>query len=223
VKIQLIGEGPIRRTREGGSKWEPIKILLEGDADSNKTNPASNTSLRLTTQVGQIHATTGVQLNLGTKSQARRLENAVEHKTRVSWTYTGQAGDHHWSDRSQLVKTGNFHRNSSIPVRPVQHTSQTGLSQKAPKHQTGLPSSKLNQTRNSSNTEQQRTHPNVHPSKNPTRVAPVRLVRGTGQTGVTWASRDEHHLRVNTPKSKPQSPESLHGLEQDFGDSRNTS
>jgi hypothetical protein len=28
-------EGPIRRTREGGSEWEPIKILLEGDGDSN--------------------------------------------------------------------------------------------------------------------------------------------------------------------------------------------
>jgi hypothetical protein len=24
-------EGPIRRTREGGIEWEPIKILLEGD------------------------------------------------------------------------------------------------------------------------------------------------------------------------------------------------
>jgi hypothetical protein len=38
-------EGPIRRTREGGSEWEPIKILLEGDGDSNKTNTASNTRL----------------------------------------------------------------------------------------------------------------------------------------------------------------------------------
>jgi hypothetical protein len=46
---------------------------------------------------------------------------------------------------------------------------------------------------------------------------------GTGQTGVTWASRDEQHPRVNTPKSKLLSPESLHGVVQDFGDSRNTS
>jgi hypothetical protein len=38
-------EGPIRRTREGGSEWEPIKILLEGDEDSNKMNTASNTRL----------------------------------------------------------------------------------------------------------------------------------------------------------------------------------
>jgi hypothetical protein len=31
--------------RGGGSEWEPIKNLLEGDGDSNKTNTASNTSL----------------------------------------------------------------------------------------------------------------------------------------------------------------------------------
>jgi hypothetical protein len=30
---------------EGGSEWEPIKILLEGDRDSNKMNTASNTRL----------------------------------------------------------------------------------------------------------------------------------------------------------------------------------
>jgi hypothetical protein len=40
---------------------------------------------------------------------------------------------------------------------------------------------------------------------------------------VTWAARDEQHPRINTSKSKLRSPESLHGLEQDFGDSRNTS
>jgi hypothetical protein len=30
---------------EGGSEWELIKILLEGDEGSNKTNTASNTRL----------------------------------------------------------------------------------------------------------------------------------------------------------------------------------
>jgi hypothetical protein len=99
----------------------------------------------------------------------------------------------------------------------VQHTGRTGLNQKASKHQTGQPSTKLTQTRNSSNTGQQRTHPNVHPSKNPTRVAPVRSVKSTSQTGVAWAARDEQHPRVNSSKSKLRSPESLHGLEQDFG------
>jgi hypothetical protein len=33
-------EGPIG-DQSGGSEWEPIKILLEGDGYSNKTNTAS--------------------------------------------------------------------------------------------------------------------------------------------------------------------------------------
>jgi hypothetical protein len=52
---------------------------------------------------------------------------------------------------------------------------------------------------------------------------PVRPVTRTGQTGQAWAARDEHHPQVNSPKSKPRSLESLHGLVQDFGGSRNTS
>jgi hypothetical protein len=36
------------------------KILLEGDGNSNKMNTASNTRLRLTTQVGQVHVATRV-------------------------------------------------------------------------------------------------------------------------------------------------------------------
>jgi hypothetical protein len=47
--LDWIFEGPIWRTREGGSEWEPIKILLEGDRHSNKVNKASNTRLQLTT------------------------------------------------------------------------------------------------------------------------------------------------------------------------------
>jgi hypothetical protein len=99
----------------------------------------------------------------------------------------------------------------------VQHTGQTGHIQKAPNHQTGQPTSKLTETRNSPNTRQQQTHPDIHPSKNPPRDAPVRPVKSTGQTGVAWAARDEQHPRVNSPESKPRSLESLHGLEQDFG------
>jgi hypothetical protein len=33
--------------QRGGSEWDPIKILLEGDRDSNKMNTTSNTDLRL--------------------------------------------------------------------------------------------------------------------------------------------------------------------------------
>jgi hypothetical protein len=43
--ITLLFEGPKRRTREGGSEWESIKVLLEGDRDSNKMNTTSDTRL----------------------------------------------------------------------------------------------------------------------------------------------------------------------------------
>jgi hypothetical protein len=75
----------------------------------------------------------------------------------------------------------------------------------------------------SSTKTQRHTSQAVHPRQIP-------QVARTGQTGqehqsagVTWAARDEQHPRVNSSKSKLRSPESLHGLEQDFGDSRNTS
>jgi hypothetical protein len=73
-------EGPIRRTREGGSEWEPIKILLEGDGNSNKMNTASNTRLRLTTKVGQAHVATGVPLDLGTNTPPSDPRNAAEKR-----------------------------------------------------------------------------------------------------------------------------------------------
>jgi hypothetical protein len=52
------------KPERGGSEWEPIKILLVGDENSNKKNATSNTRLRLTTQVGQAHVATGVPLDL---------------------------------------------------------------------------------------------------------------------------------------------------------------
>jgi hypothetical protein len=92
-------EGPIRRTREGGSEWEPIKILLEGDGNSNKMNAASNTLLQLTTQVGQAHVATGVPLNLGTNTQPSDPRTQRNTKPRVY---------------------------RPTPVRPVSTTGQTG-------------------------------------------------------------------------------------------------
>jgi hypothetical protein len=44
------------------------KNFLEGDGNSYKMNTASNTRLRLTTQVGQAHVATGVPLDLRTNT-----------------------------------------------------------------------------------------------------------------------------------------------------------
>jgi hypothetical protein len=79
-----VGEGPIGRTRDGGgSEWETIKILLEGDENSNKMNTASNTRLRLTTQVGQAHVATGVPQDLGTNTQCSDPRTQRNTKPRV--------------------------------------------------------------------------------------------------------------------------------------------
>jgi hypothetical protein len=85
------------------------KILLEGDGNSNKMNTASNTRLRLTTQVGQAHIATRVPLDLGTNTQPSDPRNAVENQTTSLQTHTDQTGEHHRSDRSLLVKLSNFH------------------------------------------------------------------------------------------------------------------
>jgi hypothetical protein len=82
-------------------------------------NTASNTHLRLTTQVDQDHKATGVLQALGTNNQPRRPKNAAEHTTRASLTYTGQAGEHHRSDWSLLEKPGDFQRTTLTLVRSV--------------------------------------------------------------------------------------------------------
>jgi hypothetical protein len=76
-------KGPIRRTIEGGSEWELIKILLEGDGNSYKMSVASNTLLQLTTQVGQAHVATGVPLDLGTNTQPSDPRTQRNTKPRV--------------------------------------------------------------------------------------------------------------------------------------------
>jgi hypothetical protein len=75
----------------------------------------------------------------------------------------------------------------------------------------------------SSTNTQRHTSQAVHPRQIP-------QVTRTGQTGqehrldrCSLGNSDEQHPRVNSSKSKLRSPESLHGLEQDFGDNRNTS
>jgi hypothetical protein len=55
------------------------KNFFEGDGDSNKTNTASNTRLRLTTQVSQVHAATEVLLDLGTNKQPSEPKHTKTH------------------------------------------------------------------------------------------------------------------------------------------------
>jgi hypothetical protein len=82
-RVLCFHEGPIRRTKEGESEWEPIKILLEGDGNSNKTNTTFNTRLRLTTHVDQAHVATRVPLDLGTNTQPSNSRTQWNTKPRV--------------------------------------------------------------------------------------------------------------------------------------------
>jgi hypothetical protein len=171
---------PLWRTdtanQRGGSEWEPIKILLEGDRNSNKMNMASNTLLRLTTQVGQAHVATVVPLDLGTNTHTLPTRER-------SGTPNLESTDKHRSDRwapsvrpVPAGETGKLSLSGYTPVRPVRCTGQTGHSLKAPKapnRPTGLqtdPNSRQPQHRTTANS------PKRSPEQNPTKGC-------TGQTG----------------------------------------
>jgi hypothetical protein len=85
----------------GGSEWELIKILLEGDGDSNKMNTASNTRLRLTTQVGQGHVAATGPRNQHTTFRSKTHQHAQRKLARLAvcaapvrpMTCAGQTGD----------------------------------------------------------------------------------------------------------------------------------
>jgi hypothetical protein len=95
---------------------EPIKILLEGDRDSNKTNMASNTRLRLTTQVGQVHAATEVLLDLGTNKQPLELKHTNTHSGNLHGLMPVLHRSDRWPAPVRLV----------TPVRPVGRADQAG-------------------------------------------------------------------------------------------------
>jgi hypothetical protein len=110
----------------------------------------------------------------------------------------------------------------------------SALEQKHPQNTTcteGKPYTKPSKTTpNRPRTDQQQHNPKTHTrikqltrGKSHKAFTPVRPVKSTGQTGVTWAAQDEQNLQVNFPKSYSRSPDSLHESDQDFGDSRNTS
>jgi hypothetical protein len=106
----------------GGSEREPIKILLEGDRDSNKMNTASNTRLRLTTQVGQVHAATEVLLDLGTKKQPPEPKHTKTH----SGNLHGLLPVLHQSDRWPAPVRPVTLVRPVTPVRPVGRAGQAG-------------------------------------------------------------------------------------------------
>jgi hypothetical protein len=166
---------------ERGGEWEPIKILLEGDGDSNKTNTASNTCLRLTTQVGQAHASTGVLLDLGTNKQPFETKHTNTHNGNLH----GLLPMLHLSDRwpapvrpVTLVRpvdragqaSGDSSRTTSVPESLIdlsrpwnKNTPKTQPARRENPTQSLTKQLQTDQEQTSSTTAQRYTSPAVHP------------------------------------------------------------
>jgi hypothetical protein len=112
-----------------------------------------------------------------------RPENVAEHQTLSPLTNTGQTGEHHRSDRSLLVKLGDFHRKAShrsgrynTPVRPViarkpQNTKQAYRPPNRPKLETAPTQDNSKHTQTFTRAK---THQGLHRSDRSR--APVRTV-----------------------------------------------
>jgi hypothetical protein len=170
---------------EGGSEWEPIKILLEGDGNSNKTNTTSTTRLRLTTQVGQAHAATGVLLDVGTNKQPSKPKHTNTH----SGNLHGLLPVLHRSDRwpapvkpvtpvrpvdSAGQASGYSSRTTSIPKKPSdfsrpwnKNNPETQPARKEKPTQILAKQLRTNQELTSSTTTQNHTSQAVHPRQIP--------------------------------------------------------
>jgi hypothetical protein len=130
---------------------------------------------------------------------------------------TGQAGGYNSNTTSVPENLSDFFRPWSKNTPKTQPTRKENSTQSLAKQL------QTDQELTRSTTNQKHTSQAIHPKQIP-QVAYI------GQTGHThrsdwssWAARDEQHPWVNSPKSNSQSPESLHGFAQYFGDSRNTS
>jgi hypothetical protein len=169
-----------------GSEWEPIKILLEGDGDSNKTNTDSNTRLRLTTQVGQAHAATEVLLDLGTNKQPSEPKHTNTHSRNLHDLLPVL----HRSDRwPALVRPVTL-------VRPVDSTSQAGGYSSST---TSVPES-LNDLSRPWNKNTPKTQPTQ--KENPTKHLTKQLQTDQELTSSTKTQR--HTSQVVHPRQIPQ-------------------
>jgi hypothetical protein len=157
-------------------------------------------------------------------TEPRSKTQPTASTTRSGTTHDTAAGSSNRSGRFlkpvRLLLLDLASRRQGKPVRPVRQTGQTDSVQKLPKdtkHLKNLSTSEQTKPWSSKDFLAQRPFSTAH------RAKPVRPVRETGQACFSLDSREEHSPRVNSPKTNPRSPESLHGLEQDFGDIRSTS
>jgi hypothetical protein len=107
----------------GGSEWEPIKILLEGDENSNKTKTTSKTHLRLNypswSRSRNHWSATGPRNQQPPSKTHLRLNYPSWSRTRNHWNATGPRNQ----QPPKLTRERSGRTNSSsywaTPVRPV--------------------------------------------------------------------------------------------------------
>jgi hypothetical protein len=170
----------------------------------------SNTRLRLTTQVGQAHAATGVLLDLGTNKQPSETKLTNTH----SGNLHGLLPVLHWSDRwpapvrpvtpirtvDRAGQAGGYSScTTSVPEslndfsRPWnKNTPKTQLARKENPTQSLAKQLQTDQELTSSTTTQRHTSPEVHPRQ-------ISQVAYTGQTGHKHRSNQSSSLGWTTP------------------------
>jgi hypothetical protein len=129
----------------------------------------------------------------------------------------GQAGGYSSHTTNVLESLSDFSRPWNKNTPKTQPARKKNPTQSQPKHHQNY------QELTSNHTTQKKWIQQLTQGKSHKGLTPVRPVKSTGHTGATWAARNEQNPRVNSSKSNSRSPDSLHGVEQDFGDSRNTS
>jgi hypothetical protein len=170
----------------GGTEWELIKVLFEGDGDSNKSNTASNTRLRRTTQVCQAHAATGVLLDLGTNKQPYEPKNTNMH----SGNLHGLLLVLHRSDRWPA---------SVRPVTPVRQVDGAGQASGYSSRTTSVPESLSDFSR-----PWNKNTPKTQPAReeNPTQSLAKQLQTDQELTSSTTTQR--HTSQLVHPRQIPQ-------------------
>jgi hypothetical protein len=93
-----------------------VKILLERDGNSKKTNTTSTTRLRLTTKVGKAHTATRVLLDLGTNKQPSEPKHTNTHSGNLHGLLPVLHRSYRWPAPARLV----------TPIRPVDSACQAG-------------------------------------------------------------------------------------------------
>jgi hypothetical protein len=179
--------------QRGGSDWEPIKILLEGDGDSNKTNMASNTRLRLTTQVGQAHVATGVPLDLGTNEQPSEPKHTNTHSGNLHGLLPVLHRSDRWPAPVRLV----------TPVRPVDIAGKAGgCSNRTTSVPESLSDFSRSWNKNTPKTQPARKGSHEFPPPNPQEQGPENTSRKPPREG----SENHHQEQLGTTHQSLEEP-----------------